>query len=130
MKVLVKLLQEQRRDVNMLNAGLETLLTIMVADHVTRNDLTPDEEASIQACAQRNTGRFLEDSGNVAALMSLLEENDFYVRHPTVQLLTHLLAQRTKQLQECVLQNPTGIATMIDTLQDTREVIRNGTCHR
>jgi len=109
----------------MLNAALETLHTVMVAEHANKPELSADEQASITACAQLNTGRFLEDSENVAALMSLLEEKDFYVRHPAVQLLTHLLTQRTKQLQECVLRNPTGIATLIDTLQDTREVIRN-----
>uniref|UniRef100_A0A804RHN1 Golgin candidate 6 n=1 Tax=Zea mays TaxID=4577 RepID=A0A804RHN1_MAIZE len=51
-------------------------------------------------------------------------EEDFYVRYYTIQLLTALLTNSLKRLQEAILLIPRGITVLMDMLMD-REVIRN-----
>ena len=53
------------------------------------------------------------------------QEYDFHVRWPTVKLLTIILANKTKDMQEIILANPMGISKLMDLLSDSREIIRN-----
>ena len=53
------------------------------------------------------------------------QEYDFHVRWPTVKLITLLLANKTKDIQEIILANPMGVSKMMDLLSDSREIIRN-----
>jgi hypothetical protein len=50
---------------------------------------------------------------------------DFHVRWPTVKLLTILLTNKCKELQECILVSPMGVSKLMDLLSDSREIIRN-----
>ena len=68
---------------------------------------------------------FVKSEDNVALLLSLLEEYEFHVRWPTVKLLSLLLKNRGKDLQERVLESPMGISKLMDLLSDSREIIRN-----
>ncbi|KAJ8315913.1 hypothetical protein KUTeg_006547 [Tegillarca granosa] len=68
---------------------------------------------------------FVKHHENVSLLLSLLEEYDFHVRWPTVKLLTILLTNRSKDLQECILVSPMGVSKLMDLLSDSREIIRN-----
>ncbi|KAI3971181.1 hypothetical protein MKW92_020231 [Papaver armeniacum] len=61
---------------------------------------------------------------NISLLLSLLSEEDFYVRYYTLQLLTALLTHSQNRLQEAILTIPRGITRLMDMLMD-REVIRN-----
>lgn len=54
-----------------------------------------------------------------------LQEYDFHVRWPTVKLLTILLTNRSRDLQECILVSPMGVSKLMDLLSDSREIIRN-----
>jgi hypothetical protein len=47
------------------------------------------------------------------------------VRWPTVRLLTVLLTNRQKDLQECLLVIPMAVSKLMDLLADSREIIRN-----
>lgn len=58
-------------------------------------------------------------------VLALLEEFDFKVRWPALKLLTHLLSNRAKDIQEIVLVSPMGVSKLMDLLGDSREVIRN-----
>jgi hypothetical protein len=86
---------------------------------------------------------------NVPLLLSLLGEQDFYVRFNTVKLLTTLLTNQPQKLQvffcapfhpnngcvfqlnlhwqwqECILKSPLGISLLVELITDQREVIRN-----
>lgn len=53
------------------------------------------------------------------------QEYDFHVRWPTVKLLTILLTNRGKEMQEIVLVSPMGVYKLMDLLVDSREIIRN-----
>lgn len=47
------------------------------------------------------------------------------MRWPTVKLLTVLLTNRQKDLQEIILVIPMGVSRLMDLLSDSREIIRN-----
>ena len=47
------------------------------------------------------------------------------MRWPTVRLLTILLGNKGRDLQESILVVPQGIPKLMDLLSDSREIIRN-----
>jgi hypothetical protein len=62
----------------------------------------------------------------IKGITMVLEEFDFYVRYNTIKLLSTLLSNRSKRIQECILTNPMGISRLVDMLDDKRDIIRNG----
>ena len=74
----------------------------------------------------------LKDSQNVALLLDILEETDFYIRFETIQLFNTLL-KNSSVLHDAILASPMGISRywiyinsrLIDLLDDSREIIRN-----
>ncbi|PQQ13214.1 hypothetical protein Pyn_03321 [Prunus yedoensis var. nudiflora] len=71
-----------------------------------------------------NADLLSREADNISLLLSLLSEEDFYVRYYTLQLLTALLTNSPNRLQEAILTIPRGITRLMDMLMD-REVIRN-----
>jgi len=59
----------------------------------------------------------------------MFQEYDFHVRWPTVKLLTILLTNKCKDVQECILVYPMGVSRLMDLLTDSREIIRNDVRH-
>ncbi|XP_009129406.2 golgin candidate 6 isoform X2 [Brassica rapa] len=116
--VVVGILKDQRDDVEMVRGALETLL----------GALTPIDHARAQKtevhAALMNSDLLSREAENITLLLSLLEEEDFYVRYFTLQILTALLMNSQNRLQEAILTTPRGITRLMDMLMD-REVIRN-----
>ncbi|KAF8088408.1 hypothetical protein N665_0543s0018 [Sinapis alba] len=116
--VIVGILKDQRDDVEMVRGALETLL----------GALTPIDHARAQKtevhAALMNSDLLSREAENITLLLSLLEEEDFYVRYFTLQILTALLMNSQNRLQEAILTTPRGITRLMDMLMD-REVIRN-----
>ncbi|KAJ0967728.1 hypothetical protein J5N97_024645 [Dioscorea zingiberensis] len=116
--VLLSVLKEERDDVEMIRGALETLVSALTPIDTTlgvKNDVQP---------ASMNSDLLSRESENIALLLSLLSEGDFYVRYYTLQLLTALLTHSPNRLQEAILSIPRGITRLMDMLMD-REVIRN-----
>lgn len=116
--VLMGVLKEERDDVEMVRGALETLVSALTPiDHAKsqRNEVQP---------ALMNTDLLSREADNIALLLSLLAEDDFYVRYYTLQILTALLTNSPNRLQEAILTIPRGITRLMDMLMD-REVIRN-----
>ncbi|XP_023738556.1 golgin candidate 6 isoform X1 [Lactuca sativa] len=115
--VLLGVLKE-RDDVEMVRGALETLVSA----------LTPIAHAKLRANevqpALMNTDLLSRDGQSISLLLSLLGEDDFYIRYYTLQLLTALLTNSPIRLQEVILTIPRGITRLMDMLMD-REVIRN-----
>ncbi|KAI3501335.1 hypothetical protein L1887_29201 [Cichorium endivia] len=115
--VLLGVLRE-RDDVEMVRGALETLVSA----------LTPIAHAKLHANevqpALMNTDLLSRDGQSISLLLSLLGEDDFYIRYYTLQLLTALLTNSPIRLQEVILTIPRGITRLMDMLMD-REVIRN-----
>ncbi|KAJ4749902.1 Golgin candidate 6 [Rhynchospora pubera] len=116
--VLLHVLREDREDVELIRGALETLvssLTPIETSNGPKNEVQP---------APMNSDLLSRESENISLLLSLLSEDDFYVRYYTLQLLTALITNSPKRLQEAILSIPRGITVLMDMLMD-REVIRN-----
>ncbi|XP_024993371.1 golgin candidate 6-like [Cynara cardunculus var. scolymus] len=115
--VLLGVLRE-RDDVEMVRGALETLVSA----------LTPIAHPKLHANAVQpalmNTDLLSREGQSISLLLSLLSEDDFYIRYYTLQLLTALLTNSPIRLQEAILTIPRGITRLVDMLMD-REVIRN-----
>jgi hypothetical protein len=70
---------------------------------------------------------YLKDPNNIASILELLEEQDFYVRFDVIQLLQALVNNAISLVQTAVLSSPLGLAKLADLLDEKREIIRNGT---
>nr|XP_016486530.1 PREDICTED: golgin candidate 6-like [Nicotiana tabacum] len=116
--VILSVLKEERDDVEMVRGALETLVSALTPlDHAKgpMNEVQP---------ALMNSDLLSREVDNISLLLSLLSEEDFYVRYYTLQLLTALLTNSPQRLQEAILTIPRGITRLMDMLMD-REVIRN-----
>lgn len=116
--VILSVLKEERDDVEMVRGALETLVSALTPlDHAKgpMNEVQP---------ALMNSDLLSREVDNISLLLSLLSEEDFYVRYYTLQLLTALLTNSPQRLQEAILSIPRGITRLMDMLMD-REVIRN-----
>ncbi|KAJ3295360.1 Vesicle-mediated ER to Golgi transport protein [Borealophlyctis nickersoniae] len=122
MPVLINVLKNDRMDVEIIKATLETLNILCTSD---------DKEKGKQGGKDVNnlgimfTEIYVKDPANVTLLLDVLEEVDFYVRFDTVELLTTLLKNAGNRLQDCILTSPLGLSRLIDLLDDRREIIRN-----
>ncbi|KAL9267964.1 Golgin putative 6-like protein [Drosera capensis] len=116
--VLLSVLKEGRDDLEMVRGALETLLGALTPlNHAKgiKNEVQP---------ATLNADLLSREGDSISLLLSLLEEEDFYVRYYALQLLTVLLTNSPSRLQEVILATPRGITRLMDMLMD-REVIRN-----
>lgn len=116
--VLLTVLKEERDDVEMVRGALETLVSALTPIDSARgpkNEVQP---------ALMNSDLLSRELESITLLLSLLSEDDFYVRYYTLQLLTALLTNSPNRLQEAILTIPRGITRLMDMLMD-REVIRN-----
>lgn len=84
-----------------------------------------DNSVNTENIAGQFTEIFIKNPKNVTQIINLLEEFDFRVRWSAIKLLTHLLANQPKDIQEFVLVSPLGLSKLMDLLLDSREIIRN-----
>ncbi|KAI5625226.1 general vesicular transport factor p115 [Silurus asotus] len=124
MEHLIRILQSDRSDSEILGYALDTLYNIICNEEEEEQDdgqrRQEDDDDGVQFA-----DRFIQDQENVTLLLSLLEEFDFHVRWPGVKLLTALLKCQCAQVQGIVLISPMGVSRLMDLLADSREVIRN-----
>ncbi|ORY01697.1 hypothetical protein K493DRAFT_209243 [Basidiobolus meristosporus CBS 931.73] len=111
---LIKVLGNDRGDVDIVKATLETLNILCTIHNKDFGDL-----------GFKFTEDFVKESETITFLLECLEEFDFYVRFNTIQLLNTLLQNESDRLQECILAAPMGISRLVDLLDDRREIIRN-----
>ncbi|CAG4988330.1 unnamed protein product [Colias eurytheme] len=121
---LKQVLELDRADNETINYALDTLNNIMSPSQFEEEEDNPHVPMNI---GEQFTEMFIKDPHNIQLVLDLLDEYDFRVRLSAVQLLTSLLTNRTKDIQEIILVKPMGVSKMMDLLGDTREVIRNET---
>ncbi|CAI9722166.1 general vesicular transport factor p115-like [Octopus vulgaris] len=129
MDILIKVLETDRSDAEIIGYSLDTLCNIM------SNEPSDDDSMSLTEDELSNhipddlggqfTEIFIKSTENVTLLLLLLEEYDFHVRWPIVKLLTILLTNKSKEIQEIILISPMGVSKLMDLLSDSREIIRN-----
>lgn len=118
------MLELDRADSETINYALDTLNNIMSPSQFEEEEDNPQVPMNI---GEQFTEMFIKDHNNIQLILDLLDEYDFRVRLSAVQLLTSLLTNRPKDIQEIILVKPMGVSKMMDLLSDTREVIRNET---
>ncbi|CAE1275452.1 General vesicular transport factor p115 [Acanthosepion pharaonis] len=129
MDILIKVLETDRGDAEIIGYAVDTLCNIMSNEPSDDDSLSLIEDEVPNHIPDDLGGQFTEifikNSENVTLLLSLLEEYDFHVRWPTVKLLTILLTNKSKEIQEIILISPMGVSKLMDLLSDSREIIRN-----
>ncbi|XP_012235787.1 general vesicular transport factor p115 [Linepithema humile] len=122
MDALRQVLEMDRTDCEIIGLALDTLCNIT-------NPETFDEEVDKHGpknkIGEQFTEIFIKHPDSVGLVLTFLEEFDFRVRWPALKLLTHLLTNRSKDIQEIILVSPMGVSKLMDLLSDSREVIRN-----
>ncbi|KAH9635975.1 hypothetical protein HF086_015549 [Spodoptera exigua] len=124
MDTLKQVLELDRADNETINYALDTLNNVMSPTQFEEEETNPRVPLNI---GEQFTEMFIKDHHNIQLVLDLLDEYDFRVRLSAVQLLTSLLTNRPKDIQEIILVKPMGVSKMMDLLGDTREVIRNET---
>ncbi|XP_024545170.1 golgin candidate 6-like [Selaginella moellendorffii] len=84
--VLIGVLRDDRDDVDMVRGALETLVTAL-------GNATQDDHGQLSP-GLVNCELLAREQNIVALLLSLLEEEDFYVRYYVLQLLTRVSPAR------------------------------------
>ncbi|GJP49102.1 hypothetical protein CLOM_g8362 [Closterium sp. NIES-68] len=122
--VLLSVLREDREDVDLVRGALEVLVAGLAAAAAdTYHRSTGHQRVSPGVI---NSELFAREPNSIALLLGLLEEEDFYIRYHTVQLLTILLSNCPHRLQEAILVIPQGVGRLMDMMAlNEREVIRN-----
>lgn len=122
MHALLQVMEMDRADPEIIGYCLDTLCHITSREQFEEEADNPSVTVNI---GEQFTEMFLKSNENVSLVLNCLEEYDFRVRWSGIKLLTSLLANRPKDIQEIVLVSPMGVSKLMDLLVDSREVIRN-----
>ncbi|KAF5270697.1 hypothetical protein FQA39_LY01435 [Lamprigera yunnana] len=122
MEVLRQTLESDRADCEIIGYCLDTLCNI-----TSPLKFEEEHERLNINVGEQFTEMFIKTSDNVSLVLNFLEEYDFRVRWPAVKLITSLLNNKPKDIQDIVLVSPMGVSKLMDLLADSREVIRNDT---
>lgn len=122
MPAIIQILETDRADCEIIGYAFETLCNITSGEQFEEEIENPTVSVNI---GEQFTEMLLKQAGNVSTILDFLEEYDFRVRWPAIKLLTNLLGNRPKEIQEIVLVSPMGVSKLMDLLADSREVIRN-----
>ncbi|CAI5525138.1 unnamed protein product, partial [Closterium sp. Naga37s-1] len=94
--VLLSVLREDREDVDLIRGALEVLVAGLAAGAggggAEQREREWGQQQQRVAPGVINSELFAREPHSIALLLALLEEEDFYIRYHTVQLLTILLS--------------------------------------
>lgn len=122
MPAMVQVLQTDRPDCEIVSYALETLSNIVATHKFEEEDEYPIVSVNV---GEQFTEMFIKRPEHVSIVMDYLNEYDFRVRRSAIQLVTTLIQNRTRDMQEQILVSPMGVSKLMDLLSDRREVIRN-----
>lgn len=122
MPALIQVLQNDCQDSEIISYALDTLCNIMSSSEFDEEADNPTVTVNV---GEQFTEMFIKTAENVTLVMGYLEEYDFRVRRSAIQLITVLITNKTKELQEIIIVSPMGVSKLMDLLTDSREVIRN-----
>lgn len=136
MPVLLGILEEDApEDVETAKAVVETLSLLCEVEEIDGRVSIPRSASTLANTLSqpvrddsglRNTDVFLATPAPLHTLLKLLTPTHFYLRFFSLQLLGILLANRSSIVQSHVLTAAGGVGRLVETLDDNREIIRNG----
>ncbi len=97
------MIRDERNDIELLRGTLEVLVAALGGQ-------STDASVTLKSgppAGAINADSFSQDNRTTSLLLSLLEEEDFYIRYFTTQLLNALGVHHAHRLQEVILSNPT-----------------------
>jgi hypothetical protein len=116
---LVGSLRDEREDPELMHGVLEALVAAIAAG-------SSDGDGDASRLGASVAEAFARGQGHLELVLSLLDDEDFYVRYHAVQLLAALASPCAHFLRGAVMSSPTGVARLMDMMTE-REVIRNET---
>ena len=124
---LVGSLREEREDPELMHGVLEALVAAIAAGAAPADANESAAPANGTATVgARVAEAFARNEGHLELVLSLLDDEDFYVRYHAVQLLAALASPCAHFLRGAVMSSPTGVGRLMDMMTE-REVIRNET---
>ncbi|KAI6780303.1 Intracellular protein transport protein-like protein [Emericellopsis cladophorae] len=117
LRSLIGSLNKDGEDVDTVKVVLETLLMLF-------NPNADSPEASDEV-ALWMADEFTQRAENITLLLDFLENNDFYGRLYSLQLLAAISNARAERTKECIFTAPSGIPRLVAALDDQREAVRN-----
>merc|ERR1719341_2782102 len=121
---LVNVLKTDYSDTEIISYVLDTLCNVCSPEDFDE-EVVDDNREDITGVGEGFSEMFLKNKENITLLLNYMEEFDFKIRRPAVQLLTDLLTNCTREVQQQVLDSHTGVSKLMDVLGETREVLRN-----
>ena len=121
---LVNVLTSDASDTEIVSYVLDTFCNICSPEEFDEEVIDENRE-DITGVGEGFSEMFLKNKENLNMVLGLLEEFDFKIRRPAVQLLTYLLSNCTREVQQQLLESHVGVSRMMDVMSDTREVLRN-----
>lgn len=121
---LVTVVTSDASDAEIVSYVLDTFCNIFSPEEFDEEVIDENRE-DITSVGEGFSEMFLKNKENLNLVLGFLEEFDFKIRRPAVQLLTFLLTNCTREVQQQLLDSHVGVSRMMDVLSDTREVLRN-----
>ncbi|XP_074106802.1 general vesicular transport factor p115 [Cotesia typhae] len=122
MNAVRQVLEMDRTDYEIVGLALDTLCNITSPETF---DEEVDKHGPNSKIGEQFTEIFIKHQDSVGLVLAALEDFDFRVRWPALKLLSNLVSNRSKDIQEIILVMPMGVSKLMDLLSDSREVIRN-----
>lgn len=125
MDALCQVLDLDRADSEIVAYALDALCNVMSPETFEEEEHPTAYQGSKSSLGEQFTEIFMKQPDNIGLVLGFLEEYEFQVRWPALKLLTSLIHNRPRDLQEIILVSPMGVSKLMDLLGDNREVIRN-----
>ncbi|CAI4227756.1 unnamed protein product [Auanema sp. JU1783] len=116
MNAFVDILDKEKSSSDLVALSLELLNCILSSD-----DETTDEDE----LGERFAEVLLKKPVFLPSLLACIENYEFAVRRAAIQLISSLLRHRGSEVQANVMGQPSGVACLVDSVHDNREVVRN-----
>ncbi|XP_014215063.1 general vesicular transport factor p115 [Copidosoma floridanum] len=109
-------------DCEIIGLALDTLCNI-TSPKIFNEEV--DVHVSNHNVGEQFTEIFIKTHTSICQVLKFLEEFDFRVRWSALRLLTNLVVNKPRDIQEIVLISTMGVSKLMDVLSDSREIIRN-----
>ena len=121
---LVSVLKTDYSDTEIISYVLDTLCNVCSPED-WEEEVVEEEHDDLTGVGEGLSEMFLKQKENIGLVLQCVEEFDFKIRRPAVQLLSDLLTNCPREVQQQVLDSHVGVSRLMDVLSETREVLRN-----
>ena len=121
---LANVLRVDSSDTEIVSYVLDTICNVCSPEEFDEEVISENRD-DITGVGEGFSEIFLKTKDNLSTILKYLEEFDFKIRRPAVQLISCLLTNCNREVQQQLLDSHVGVSLMMDVLSDTREVLRN-----